>query len=116
MLEDHGPIVACPTIEEAFQGMYFLTRACKYQIKSFAAVGGDLSKINIPDEESKEEIMRRMKNFDEAPAAKSATANNDASNNGEKKNDVVLHDTPGLMFAYARRSAERVFGKYQIYR
>lgn len=31
MLEDHGPIVACPTIEEAFSGMYFLTRACKYQ-------------------------------------------------------------------------------------
>ncbi len=26
MLEDHGPIVACPTIEEAFAGMYFLTR------------------------------------------------------------------------------------------
>ncbi|KAK1734618.1 class II aldolase/adducin head domain-containing protein [Skeletonema marinoi] len=53
MLEDHGPIVACPTIEEAFHGMYFLTRACKYQMKSFAAVGGDLSRINIPDDESK---------------------------------------------------------------
>jgi hypothetical protein len=114
MLEDHGPIVASPTIEEAFQGMYFLTRACKYQIKSFAAAGGDLNKINIPDDESKEEIMRRMKNFDEAPAAAKSTANN--TNNGDKKDDIVVHDTPGLMFAYARRSAERVFGKNQIYR
>lgn len=113
ILEDHGPIVACPTIEEAFQGMYFLTRACKYQIKSFAAAGGDLSKINIPDDESKEEIMRRMKNFDEAPTSSKSTSNN--TNNSEKKDDVVMHDTPGLMFAYARRSAERVFGKGQIY-
>jgi ribulose-5-phosphate 4-epimerase/fuculose-1-phosphate aldolase len=30
MLEDHGPIVACPTLEEAFAGMFFFTRACKY--------------------------------------------------------------------------------------
>ena len=113
MLEDHGPIVSCPTIEEAFQGMYFLTRACKYQIKSFAAAGGDLSKINIPDDDSKDEIMRRMENFDEAPAATKSTANNE-TDDGE--DDVVLHDTPGLMFAYARRSAERFFGKDQIYK
>lgn len=113
LLEDHGPIVACPTIEEAFHGMYFLTRACKYQMKSFAAVGGDLSRINIPDDESKEEIMRRIDNFDEAPASAKSTANN--TNNGQDK-DVVMHDTSGLMFAYARRSAEKVFGKDQIYR
>ena len=113
MLEDHGPIVSCPTIEEAFHGMYFLTRACKYQIKSFAAAGGDLSKINIPDDDSKDEIMRRMENFDEAPAATKSTANNE-TDDGE--DDVVLHDTSGLMFAYARRSAERFFGKDQIYK
>ncbi len=113
MLEDHGPIVSCPTIEEAFQGMYFLTRACKYQIKSFAAAGGDLSKINIPDDESKDEIMRRMENFDEAPAATKPAANNPTD---DVEDDVVLHDTPGLMFAYARRSAERFFGKDQIYK
>mmetsp|Transcript_31494 Transcript_31494/g.63524 ORF Transcript_31494/g.63524 Transcript_31494/m.63524 type:complete len:366 (-) Transcript_31494:5-1102(-) len=113
LLEDHGPIVACPTIEEAFHGMYFLTRACKYQMKSFAAVGGDLSRINIPDDESKDEIMRRIDNFDEAPASAKSTASNTANSNN--KDDVVMHDTSGLMFAYARRSAERVFGK-QIYR
>lgn len=112
LLEDHGPIVACPTIEEAFQGMYFLTRACKYQIKSFAAVGGDISKINVPDEESEEEIMRRMENFDEAPASEKSTSDSTSENEDE----VVMHDTPGLMFAYARRTAERVFGKDQIYR
>ena len=112
LLEDHGPIVACPTIEEAFHGMYFLTRACKYQIKSFAAVGGDISKINVPDEESEEEIMRRMDKFDEAPASEKSTP--DSTN--ENEDEVVMHDTPGLMFAYARRTAERVFGKDQIYR
>ena len=114
LLEDHGPIVASPTIEQAFHGMYFLTRACKYQIKSFAAVGGDLSKINIPDAESTDEIMRRIDNFDEAPNSAKSSLN--LSDNIPKNEDVVMHDTSSLMFAYARRSAERLFGIDEIYR
>jgi len=31
-----GPLVACPTIEEAFSAMYFLTRACKFQVKALS--------------------------------------------------------------------------------
>lgn len=102
MLEDHGPIVACPTIEEAFAGMYFLTRACKYQIKSLSAVGGDLRKIHMPAAETLNEMFRRMDKFDDAPSS-------------EENGNEVAHDTPGLMFAYARRSAEKAFGSNSIY-
>ena len=105
MLEDHGPIVACATIEEAFAGMYFLTRACKYQVKSLSAAGGDLSKIHMPAVETLNEMFRRMDKFDEAPSS------------GEDDVEVkeVAFDTPGLMFAYARRSAEKAFGSNSIY-
>ncbi|KAL3807169.1 hypothetical protein ACHAXA_011370 [Cyclostephanos tholiformis] len=102
MLEDHGPIVACPTIEEAFAGMYFLTRACKFQIKSLSAVGGDLRKIHMPSAETLDEMFRRMDKFDDAPSS-------------EESDNKFAHDTPGLMFAYARRSAENEFGSYSIY-
>lgn len=115
LLEDHGPIVACPTIEEAFAGMYFLTRACKYQIRSLSAAGGDLSKIHMPDAALLEEMVRRMKKFDEAPPAVDAKGAPHASHRKtEEKGEE--YDTAGLMFAYARRSAEKVFGKESIYR
>ncbi|KAL9191315.1 hypothetical protein ACHAXT_001021 [Thalassiosira profunda] len=107
MLEDHGPIVACPTIEEAFAGMYFLTRACRFQVKSLSAAGGDLGNIHMPGEDTLDEMVRRMEKFDEAPSE-------EVSNSEEKKGEE--HDTPGLMFAYARRSAEKRFGKDDIYR
>jgi len=115
MLEDHGPIVACPTIEEAFAGMYFLTRACKFQVKSLSAAGGDLSKIHMPDEELLNEMVRRMKNFDEAPENVVVNSAPNPSNGGKDKGKEE-HDTPGLMFAFARRSAEKVFGVDSIYR
>jgi len=119
ILEDHGPIVSCPTIEEAFAGMFFLTRACKYQIKALSAAGGDLRNIHMPNDELLDEMVRRMKKFDEAPAAVEAEsgpedANVGKSEKGEEKGEE--HDTAGLMFAYARRSAEKVFGKDAIYR
>jgi len=113
ILEDHGPIVACPTIEEAFAGMYFLTRACKFQIKSLSAAGGDLSKIHMPDDELLNEMVRRMKKFDEAPSSADAEHARAQSNSGGEE---VAHDTPGLMFSYAQRSAEKIFGADSIYR
>ena len=111
LLEDHGPIVACPTIEEAFAGMYFLTRACKYQIRALSAAGGDLNKIHMPADETLEEMVRRMEKFDEAPSSVEATESTSSNDETEE-----THDTPGLMFAYARRSAEKVFGADSIYR
>lgn len=107
MLENHGPIVACPTLEEAFHGMYFFTRACKYQVKALSAAGGDLSKINMPDDTTMNNMVKRMEKFDEAPTGNSKKDENPA---------VIMHDTSGLMFAYARRSAEKTFGLDSIYR
>ena len=110
MLEDHGPIVACPTIEEAFAGMYFVTRACKFQIKALSAAGGNLSNIHMPSDKTVDEMFRRMAKFDEPPSTEDLT-----SLMNEEKIEEVVHDTPGLMFAYARRSAEKVFGPDTIY-
>lgn len=116
MLEDHGPIVACPTLEEAFAGMFFFTRACKYQVKALAAAGGDLDKINMPDESTMDEMVKRMEKFDEAPSGHKGAHNQDESDKAEGSTGEVMHDTPGLMFAYARRSAEKIFGADSIYR
>jgi ribulose-5-phosphate 4-epimerase/fuculose-1-phosphate aldolase len=117
LLEDHGPIVACPTLEEAFAGMYFLTRACKYQIKSLSAVGGDLSKTHLPDDTTIIGMVKRMEKFDEAPSARKEEKVNlldETSENGPPAE--IMHDTPGLMFAYARRAAEKTFGLASVYR
>eukprot|EP00970_Alexandrium_tamarense_P012488 scaffold2931_cov204-Alexandrium_tamarense.AAC.17 len=116
MLEDHGPIVACPRIEEAFAGMYFLTRACKYQIKSLSAAGGDLTKIHMPNDSTVDEMVRRMVKFDEAPSTAKDKPTTQQSDDGKEEDVSEMHDTPGLMFAYARRTAERKFGKDTIYR
>ena len=105
ILEDHGPLVACPTIEESFALMYFLTRACQFQINSLSAAGADLSKIHVPEESTLNEMVRRMEKFDEAP-----------SSTKDVEDKPAEHDTPGLMFAYARRSAENEFGSESIYR
>jgi hypothetical protein len=47
-------------------------------------------------------MFRRMDKFDDAPSS-------------EENGNEVAHDTPGLMFAYARRSAEKAFGSNSIY-
>ena len=123
MLEDHGPLVVGGGIEEAYSTMWFLTRACTYQIRSMSSVGGDVSRIHVPTDEVQREMDRRMESFDEAPAV--------ASGEGERGNDggsgredgseegnegaAETHDTEGLMFACARRAAERHFGAENIY-
>lgn len=104
MLEDHGPLVVGERIEEAFSTMWFLTRACQYQARAMSSVGGDLSRINIPSNDIEEEMNRRAETFDEAPTIKVEAAE-----------IVEKHDTEALMFACARRSAERKFGAANIY-
>lgn len=104
MLEDHGPLVVGERIEEAFSTMWFLTRACQYQVRATSSVGGDLCKINIPSNATEKEMNRRAETFDEAPTIKVEAAE-----------VVEKHDTEALMFACARRSAERTFGAANIY-
>jgi len=104
MLEDHGPLVVGARLEEAFSTMWFLTRACQYQVRATSSVGGDLSRIHIPTQEMEQEMNQRADNFDEAPAIKA------------KDEEVVeKHDTEALMFHCARREAEREFGAENIY-
>eukprot|EP00756_Hemistasia_phaeocysticola_P041409 Hpha_TRINITY_DN16915_c1_g2::TRINITY_DN16915_c1_g2_i2::g.53847::m.53847/K18622/ADD; adducin len=69
MLENHGPITAGGTIEEAFTQMAVLTRACTYQVRALAAVGGDISKIRTLPEKQLEEMASRMSQ-DAGPEAK----------------------------------------------
>ena len=98
LLENHGPVLASPTLAQAFAGMFFLTRACTFQIKALSSVGGDLSKIHITSTTQAQEILERSKKFDDAPQ------------------EGVQHDSDLLMYQYAIRHAEQTFGKDNIYR
>ena len=102
MLENHGPVVLGARLEEAFSTMWFLTRACQYQQRALSSVGGDLSRINLPCDQIRQEMDRRAAKFDEAPQEK-------------EKETVEKHDTEALMFECARRAAERHFGAENIY-
>ena len=59
MLENHGPCALGTSIESAFALMYNCTRACTYQQKAMAAVGGDLSKLHIPTDEMVQQMIAR---------------------------------------------------------
>ena len=112
MLEDHGPLVVGARIEEAFSTMWFLTRACQYQVRAMSSVGGDLDRINIPSSHIRKEMDRRAEKFDEAPAANKVFE--DEGKNGQEE-VVTKHDTEALMFGCARRAAERKYGVDNIY-
>ena len=109
MLEDHGPLVVGSRLEEAFSTMWFLTRACQYQVRAMSSVGGDLSRINVPTEEIEKEMNDRADKFDEAPTIKVQRED------GQEEEVVEKHDTEALMFHCARRAAEREFGAENIY-
>lgn len=76
--------------------MYFLTRACKFQIRSLSAVGGDKARLHIPSDDELEELLQRSRKLDDAPT-------------GEK------HDTSAMMFEAARRMVERRWGEETLY-
>ena len=109
MLEDHGPLVVGSRLEESFSTMWFLTRACQYQVRAMSSVGGDLSRINVPTEEIEKEMNDRADKFDEAPTIKVQRED------GKEEEVVEKHDTEALMFHCARRAAEREFGAENIY-
>ena len=96
LLEAHGPLVAQESLEECFTSMYFLTRACKFQIRSLSAVGGDKDRLHMPSDAELEELMQRSRALDDTPT-------------GEK------HDTSAMMFDAARRMVERRWGGEDIY-
>ena len=94
ILLNHGPLTGGETIGEAFTLMYAVTRACEYQQMALAAVGGDLSKINIPTPSQIDGMVKR------------ATMN-------PVKMEVNQAD---LMFEAFRREMEDKYGAENIYR
>eukprot|EP00746_Dinoflagellata_sp_MGD_P104952 gnl/MRDRNA2_/MRDRNA2_43616_c0_seq1.p1 gnl/MRDRNA2_/MRDRNA2_43616_c0~~gnl/MRDRNA2_/MRDRNA2_43616_c0_seq1.p1 ORF type:complete len:324 (+),score=65.68 gnl/MRDRNA2_/MRDRNA2_43616_c0_seq1:106-1077(+) len=94
MLDNHGPLTAGATLGEAFAYMSSVTRACDYQIKALAAVGGDMKRIHLPSKEMLEQILSRGSGMD------------------PKKNGI---DTYEAMFRAAARIVEEKHGKDKIY-
>mmetsp|Transcript_15177 Transcript_15177/g.23194 ORF Transcript_15177/g.23194 Transcript_15177/m.23194 type:complete len:298 (-) Transcript_15177:561-1454(-) len=74
ILLNHGPVTAGETVEEAFFYMYLVTLASTWQARALAAVGGDLSKMNIPDDELLKAASERLK-FEDLGKDSSATYN-----------------------------------------
>lgn len=94
MLENHGPLTAGATIGEAFAYMMSLTRACDYQVKALAMVGGDMQRIHLPSKQKLKEILDRGSGL---------------TNNGT---GVDAYDA---MFRAAARIVEEKIGKDSIY-
>ena len=42
-----GVLVVAPTVHQAFDDIYYLERACKIQLLSLMAVGGDKRKLSL---------------------------------------------------------------------
>jgi len=61
MMENHGPITAGWSVEEAFVLHYLLTLSCSWQIKAMAAAGGDLSKMRVPSGEELDRMYQRAR-------------------------------------------------------
>lgn len=74
ILENHGPLTAGATIEEAFTRMAVLTRACTYQVRALAAVGGDTSKLRMPPESELQAMADRNLNVKSEEDKKKETA------------------------------------------
>jgi adducin len=98
ILENHGPLTGGATFGEAFFLMATLTRACEYQTRALAIVGGDLSRLKIPSKEALEEAARR--------AGEMA-----ASSKDDPSSDYV-----GKFWDAMVRDVERLDGASNIYR
>jgi len=94
LLENHGPVCGGGSLAEAFLYMLSITRACEYQVKALSTVGGDLSKIHMPEQSMLDEMSNRV-TFD-AP---------------EKK----AYNEPQLLWDANVRRVEQIYGKDKIY-
>lgn len=99
LLQNNGPLVLGQTIEEAFNWMFNLTRACSYQVKALAMVGGDTSKLTVPCPTQLETMMDRLR----------------LSSGTGKADEVAENKTTLLAFSAAKRTVERMHGASAIY-
>ena len=106
ILENHGPCTIGTSIEDAFFLMYLVCRSCNYQQKAMAAVGGDLSKLNVPSPE----MLKSMK----ARSKKNVLAVKDGENMGFESGGGGI-PSPFLVFRAMARLMEETYGAENIY-
>eukprot|EP00746_Dinoflagellata_sp_MGD_P085130 gnl/MRDRNA2_/MRDRNA2_33722_c0_seq1.p1 gnl/MRDRNA2_/MRDRNA2_33722_c0~~gnl/MRDRNA2_/MRDRNA2_33722_c0_seq1.p1 ORF type:complete len:321 (-),score=53.81 gnl/MRDRNA2_/MRDRNA2_33722_c0_seq1:346-1308(-) len=102
LMENHGPLTAGETVEEAFYRMYYITLVMTWQAQAMALVGGDLSKMNIPSGEYLEKLKQRR----EAGMKKKSDA-------VDAKNELI--DEVVSMWHAMRRKMEDKHGAENIY-
>jgi ribulose-5-phosphate 4-epimerase/fuculose-1-phosphate aldolase len=51
LLRNHGALTVGRTIGEAFTNMWYLAKACKIQLNSMAAAGGNIENLHFPSKE-----------------------------------------------------------------
>eukprot|EP00439_Symbiodinium_sp_Y106_P083416 s2264_g23.t1 len=102
LLENHGPLTAGGSVEEAFFRMYNVTLGCTWQMRAMAAVGGDLSKLRVPSGE----YLAGLKRRENQTVTKS---NDDVDKKNENYNEVEA------MWHAARRLIESLHGAESIY-
>ena len=117
LLENHGPLIASPNLYHAFAGMFMITRACTYQIQALSSVGGDISKLHSATTPTTTSAA--------AGSDESASAADNAGEAASSQDELIKqriekfhyapqpgkkYDTDRIMFEYAARHAEKVFG------
>ena len=106
ILENHGPCTLGNSIENAFLLMYLVCRSCNYQQKAMAAVGGDLSKLNVPSPQ----VLSAMK----ARAKMNVLAVKKGESIGFENGGGGI-PSPFLVFRAMARLMEDTYGAEQIY-
>eukprot|EP00949_MAST-11_sp_MAST-11-sp1_P003063 g3063.t1 len=101
LMENHGPCVCAGSVEEAFEKMFYLTRACMYQQRALAMVGGDLSKLHVPSQAQLQEWSRRALDSDNLVISLDDGGKGGAAVGG------VVPDASMLFRAAARKIEER---------
>jgi len=98
MLENHGPVCGGATLAEAFTYMLAITRACEYQCKALATVGGDLTQIHMPEAKLLDEMAARIK-FKQDTEPKAANEYNEPKLLCECSHDIcTIFDIYSVLF------------------
>ncbi|KAM9958186.1 hypothetical protein ACTFIW_001046 [Dictyostelium discoideum] len=63
ILRNHGIVSCGSSIEEAFFFLYQLVKTCEIQVKMLSMVGGDTSKLDIPDKQIRDFSTRTAASF-----------------------------------------------------
>lgn len=105
MLNNHGPVTIGETVEEAFSLMYFLCRACTYQVKLLSMGIDESQTYRFSSGQVASMLRRDAKASDEKYLAVEQSDSTEAQ----------LLDQAGLMFERMRRFTVNKYGEETIY-